>query len=1045
MASELVKFIGANRVAPQLQQLGSVNLGQQVDVTAQAYEQVRQNVHQGYEEVRKAMAARTERYQIEAQASGRPGRAAELQGLTQTIVDGLGIYADLEKERNRNDAAIQEALDEEADEQRKAALEAEKLRREEILGRDTYMARTAVQDVMLQLEGRIRTNGREAGINTTRRDLERLIDIDFAHLPPDVRSELRNMFFSTLQQTEQGVTTELFNQQAEERDALDAQRRSTIQLAITSEMTALRNPQMSPQQGFDVIGSIMTKVQQLTPDLDATQRIQLIQPIFQSVVESYGVGENERQQLLRTLNGMAGYYQTMEGYREAGMTMNPQQASMLSQVTAAQFGVPQLADTFLNDGQMLNEALQYQQRADALQRLYFDQANQALAAEQPEYLASASTRVAWNWFNEASPGDAVRRAYVEQHPEQATEVERMAAATVTRWQGYRTEYQNLMREITEQTQYQQRVSVRRDPSQLGSTTSYLDTASGRYRRTPIVDENGVLFIAPTATEAELQASIDRIRVVQGQIQELSARASREGFNVSNPGDTQFIQQFDSRIQAIEQAAENVPAFRQMVGQPPNAAAGNTNQSAFPNFSTGGTQAAATPPVNSFARVDGVLIPVAAYRAREVVMTSEYGNRVHPVRGGTAFHAGLDIAPYHSAAPMGALTMRGGEVINSFNWGGYGNTVMVRTPDGHVEQYSHLRSRNVRVGQVIPPGAVVGVIGGARGMPGAGTSTGLHLHFQVWRAGTQDFGNPRNDTLDPMDYLRGIQQVSPQSRTGTQLGAPPTQIPALAGNPLPAPAALPAWGNQNWLANFLGSGHPYLANTRTNAAVPVEQVATPSQPLPNVQAPINRRSYGFGDPNRPIRNSRTANYGYQTIARDPEFAAALAELGDHLNIPAQFLADVMAFESTTNFNPQLENRLGAIGLIQLMPVNFGGLNVTRDAIRRMSRADYVRRVARPYLDEFRGRIQTIEDLLAAIFGGRRMFDLPAHRRTYGDGDITFPNYVRRLGNAAGRRYRTTFDGASSSTTPVHSTAQAGCATCQAQMQRFRVVSPHEAPA
>ena len=1046
MASNLVRFIGANRVAPQLQQQASLNLGEQVDVTVQAYEQVRQNVHQGYEEVRKAMSARTNAYMEKAIASGRPERAAQLEGLANTVVEGLGIYKDMERERNRADAEMAKALAEEQEEQRKLELERIKQERESILNRDTYMAQTAVQETLLQLDGRIRTNGREAGIATTRQDLERILTT-FSHLPPETLGTIRNMFFSTLQQTEQAVTTEVFNQQAEERDAQEASRQSMIRLHLTTELTALTNPQTSVGQAQATVGSIMTKLRDMTPDLSPQQRVVLIQPILESIVDNYQIGEQERQAVLRTLNSVTGFYTQMEEYRNAGMTQNPTSAQALAAQTATALGVPQLADDWLTDIDLTNIAVDHQAKLEQLRQLNFDANNRALAAQAPQYLAAAATTLAWDWMNEATPGASIALRRVQDNPEEATEIERAAARQVEAWQGYTQRYDQLTREVNDQRQQQARVSLRANPAEVGSTTAYLDTAAGRFRRTSIVDENGVLFIAPTATEAEVQASIDRVRDAERELQQLHQRAAREGLDITNIGNRQYVEGMRNQLNAIESAATSAGVFSgaatgNPIAQPP--------ATPFPNFNGGGSQQQqpTTPPVNPLARHNNMLTPIAASRQGQFTVTSEYGMRTSPTSGRRAFHAGIDIAPYHehhNRSPMGALTMQGGEVIAVRDWAGYGRTVMVRTPSGQVEQFSHLRNAQVRVGQRIPAGAVVGIIGGRRGEPGAGSSTGLHLHFQVWKAGTEEFGNPSRDTIDPEEYMRGIQQVTARNPQNQQ-GAPPTMAQSTTNGAMPSPASMPAYGGApQWISDLIGRNTPVMANTRTNVAVPIERVATPSQPAPTTQAPINRRAYGFGNPNRPQRNNPRANYGYDVIARDPEFAAAIANLGDHLNIPAQWIADVMAYESTTNFNPNVENGIGAIGLIQAIPETYRALGLTRSQMLGMTRAEYVRRVARPYLDEFRGRIETVEDLLASIFGGARLFNRPpAARRNATDGHIKFYRYCQVLGNTTGRRYRTSYDVATSATRPVHTTPQAGCPTCQSMQARFRVVHPHEAP-
>jgi murein DD-endopeptidase MepM/ murein hydrolase activator NlpD len=58
----------------------------------------------------------------------------------------------------------------------------------------------------------------------------------------------------------------------------------------------------------------------------------------------------------------------------------------------------------------------------------------------------------------------------------------------------------------------------------------------------------------------------------------------------------------------------------------------------------------------------------------------------------------------------------------------GNTVLLAGGDGFVYTYCHLSVIEVQPGQTVEPGAVLGLSGGAVGSPGAGSSTGPHLHL-----------------------------------------------------------------------------------------------------------------------------------------------------------------------------------------------------------------------------------------------------------------------------------------------------------------------------
>ena len=95
-------------------------------------------------------------------------------------------------------------------------------------------------------------------------------------------------------------------------------------------------------------------------------------------------------------------------------------------------------------------------------------------------------------------------------------------------------------------------------------------------------------------------------------------------------------------------------------------------------------------------------------------TSPYGWRWH--RG----HHGVDIR-LRTGEPIHAAF--GGTVRVAARMGGYGNCVVLRHPNGLETLYGHLSKINVRHGQQVAAGEVIG-LGGS-----TGNSTGPHLHFE----------------------------------------------------------------------------------------------------------------------------------------------------------------------------------------------------------------------------------------------------------------------------------------------------------------------------
>ena len=103
------------------------------------------------------------------------------------------------------------------------------------------------------------------------------------------------------------------------------------------------------------------------------------------------------------------------------------------------------------------------------------------------------------------------------------------------------------------------------------------------------------------------------------------------------------------------------------------------------------------------------------------VTSRFGLRVHPLRGGWQPHSGVDMA-----APAGSpivATMDG--VVGKAGWaGGYGWRIDVLHEGGVQTRYAHLSRFNVSEGQAVKQGDVIGFVGST------GDSTGPHLHYEV---------------------------------------------------------------------------------------------------------------------------------------------------------------------------------------------------------------------------------------------------------------------------------------------------------------------------
>ena len=130
------------------------------------------------------------------------------------------------------------------------------------------------------------------------------------------------------------------------------------------------------------------------------------------------------------------------------------------------------------------------------------------------------------------------------------------------------------------------------------------------------------------------------------------------------------------------------------------------------------------------------------------ITSNYGTRVHPITGETKKHSGIDISGTHHAQ---VLAIADGQVTFAGVQNGYGNCIEIKhTVNGKTiySFYAHLSEIDVKVGDKVVQGQVIGLEGGdPKTDPNPGSSTGHHLHFEIRTA-----SGSKND-VDPTEYIK----------------------------------------------------------------------------------------------------------------------------------------------------------------------------------------------------------------------------------------------------------------------------------------------------
>ncbi len=117
------------------------------------------------------------------------------------------------------------------------------------------------------------------------------------------------------------------------------------------------------------------------------------------------------------------------------------------------------------------------------------------------------------------------------------------------------------------------------------------------------------------------------------------------------------------------------------------------------------------------------------------IVSGFGMRRHPIHKVMKMHKGIDIR-----APLGTpvVATSDGRVSHiSRKKTGYGNMIKIRHDETYKTLYAQLSKIDVELGQEVKKGQKIGEIGSS------GTSTGPHLHYEVFQAG---------ENVNPQDYV-----------------------------------------------------------------------------------------------------------------------------------------------------------------------------------------------------------------------------------------------------------------------------------------------------
>lgn len=107
------------------------------------------------------------------------------------------------------------------------------------------------------------------------------------------------------------------------------------------------------------------------------------------------------------------------------------------------------------------------------------------------------------------------------------------------------------------------------------------------------------------------------------------------------------------------------------------------------------------------------------------VTSGFGGRSDPIRGGRQFHKGID---FEANVGDPVLAVADGVISYAGRRAGYGHTIEIDHGNGFVTRYAHNSRLTARVGDLVRSGQQIAHAGST------GRSTGPHVHLEVWENG-----------------------------------------------------------------------------------------------------------------------------------------------------------------------------------------------------------------------------------------------------------------------------------------------------------------------
>lgn len=186
-------------------------------------------------------------------------------------------------------------------------------------------------------------------------------------------------------------------------------------------------------------------------------------------------------------------------------------------------------------------------------------------------------------------------------------------------------------------------------------------------------------------------------------------------------------------------------------------------------------------------------PIDGTPGKEWIVKSPMGWRIHPVKKEKKHHNGTDIIPGKGAKNPYIEAFADGKVLKARKsdaaGGGFGWYVVLQHKiDGeyYTSLYAHMveGSLQVKPGQKVTAGTVLGKMGTT------GMSTGVHLHWEIWKGKEHGWSADGKGFVEPVGFVKAL--LAAEKAKGFAHESTPEDAPLVANinDPKPAKAAAP---------------------------------------------------------------------------------------------------------------------------------------------------------------------------------------------------------------------------------------------------------------